>query len=150
MPERTIQEGSSPAVRLVDLRETPLDVAEVMAALGDEESGGLTVFVGRVRNHDHGLDVTGLEYSAHPTALAALRRVCADIAEQYDVHGVAALHRVGRLEIGDVAVVVATTASHRGDAFAASRALIDTLKAEVPIWKHQHFADGTDQWVGTP
>ncbi|MBO0846656.1 MAG: molybdenum cofactor biosynthesis protein MoaE [Nocardioides sp.] len=150
MPERTVQEGSSPAVRLVDLRETPLDVAEVMAALGDEESGGLTVFVGRVRNHDHGLDVTGLEYSAHPTALEALRRVCADIAEQYDVHGVAALHRVGRLEIGDVAVVVATTASHRGDAFAASRALIDTLKAEVPIWKHQHFADGTDQWVGTP
>ncbi len=69
---------------------------------------------------------------------------------EYDVHGVAAVHRVGTLGIGDIAVVVATTAAHRGDAFDASRALIDTLKAEVPIWKHQRFADGSDEWVGTP
>jgi molybdopterin synthase catalytic subunit len=140
----------SHAVRLVDLRETPLDVDEVLTALGDEESGGLTLFVGRVRNHDHGLGVLGLEYSAHPTALESLRRVCAGVAEEYDVHGVAAVHRVGRLEIGDIAVIVATTAAHRGDAFAASRALIDTLKSEVPIWKHQRFADGSTEWVGTP
>jgi molybdopterin synthase catalytic subunit len=139
-----------PAVRLVDLRETPLDVAEVVAALEDDESGGLTLFVGRVRNHDHGLGVEGLEYSAHPTALDALRRVCTEVAEQYDVHGVVAVHRVGRLAIGDIAVIVATTGAHRGEAFAASRALIDTLKAEVPIWKHQQFADGTQEWVGTP
>ena len=139
-----------PAVRLVDLRETPLDVAEVLEVLGDAESGGLTLFVGRVRNHDHGLDVEGLDYSAHPTALDALHRVCTEVAERYDVHGVAAVHRVGRLAIGDIAVIVATTASHRGEAFTASRALIDTLKAEVPIWKHQRFADGTDEWVGTP
>jgi molybdopterin synthase catalytic subunit len=146
----TVQPGLPPAVRLVDLRETPLDVAEVMASLDGPESGGLTLFVGRVRNHDHGLDVTGLEYSAHPTALATLRRVCADVAERYDVHGVAAVHRVGHLEIGDAAVIVATTASHRGEAFEASRALIDLLKAEVPIWKYQAFADGTTEWVGTP
>jgi molybdopterin synthase catalytic subunit len=139
-----------PAVRLVDLRETPLDVAEVVAALDDDGAGGLTLFVGRVRNHDHGLGVDGLEYSAHPTALDALRRVCVDVAEQYDVHGVVAVHRVGRLAIGDIAVIVATTAAHRGEAFTASRALIDTLKAEVPIWKHQEFADGTEEWVGTP
>ena len=82
-------------MRLVDLRETPLDVAEVLAALDDEASGGLTLFVGRVRDHDHGLDVRGLEYSAHPTALEALRRVCDRVAEEYDVHGVAAVHRVG-------------------------------------------------------
>ncbi|HET9841115.1 MAG TPA: molybdenum cofactor biosynthesis protein MoaE [Nocardioides sp.] len=138
------------AVRLVDLRETPLDVAEVVDALDDQGSGGLTLFVGRVRDHDHGLGVRGLEYSAHPTALEALRRVCADVAERYDVHAVAAVHRVGRLEIGDIAVVVATTSAHRGTAFDASRVLIDTLKAEVPIWKHQQFADGTEEWVGTP
>ena len=66
------------------------------------------------------------------------------------MHGVAAVHRVGRLEIGDIAVVVATSAAHRGEAFAASRALIDTLKDEVPIWKHQRFTDGSDEWVGTP
>jgi molybdopterin synthase catalytic subunit len=138
------------AVRLVDLREAPLDVAEVVDALDDQGSGGLTLFVGRVRDHDHGLGVRGLEYSAHPTALEALRRVCADVAERYDVHAVAAVHRVGRLAIGDIAVVVATTSAHRGTAFDASRVLIDTLKAEVPIWKHQQFADGTEEWVGTP
>ncbi len=138
------------AVRLVDLRETPLDVAEVVAALDDVAAGGLTLFVGRVRDHDHGLGVAELEYSAHPTALDALRRVCADVADRYEVLGVAAVHRVGRLAIGDLAVVVATTAAHRGEAFDASRALIDTLKAEVPIWKHQRFADGTEEWVGTP
>jgi len=137
-------------VRLVALRETPLEVAEVVAALDDQTSGGLTLFVGRVRDHDHGLGVRGLEYSAHPTALEALRRVCDRVAEEYDVHGVAAVHRVGRLEIGDIAVVVATSAAHRGEAFAASRALIDTLKDEVPIWKHQQFTDGSDEWVGTP
>jgi molybdopterin synthase catalytic subunit len=143
-------DAAASRVRLVGLRETPLDVAEVIASLDDDSSGGLTLFVGRVRDHDHGLDVTGLEYSAHPTALGALRRVCEDVAQRYDVQGVAAVHRVGRLEIGDLAVVVATTAAHRGDAFQASRALIDTLKAEVPIWKHQRFADGREEWVGTP
>jgi molybdopterin synthase catalytic subunit len=138
------------AVRLVALRETPLDVAEVVAALDDDASGGLTLFVGRVRDHDGGKDVTGLDYSAHPTALAKLREVCERIAEEHGVHGVAAVHRTGALGIGDIAVVVATSAAHRGDAFTASRALIDTLKAEVPIWKHQRFGDGTDEWVGTP
>jgi molybdopterin synthase catalytic subunit len=142
--------GATSAVRLVDLRETPLDLDEVVAALDDASSGGVTLFVGRVRDHDHGVDVRGLEYSAHPTALEALRRVCAEVAERYDVHAVAAVHRVGRLAVGDIAVIVATTAPHRGSAFDASRALIDTLKAEVPIWKHQLFADGTEEWVGTP
>ena len=137
-------------VRLVDLRETPLDVAEVVAALDDEASGGLTLFVGRVRDHDGGRDVDGLDYSAHPSALDKLREVCDRIADEYDVHGLAAVHRTGTLAIGDIAVVVATTSSHRGVSFEASRALIDTLKAEVPIWKHQRFEDGSDEWVGTP
>lgn len=141
---------SHSAVRLVDLRETPLDVAEVVAALDDDASGGLTLFVGRVRDHDGGRDVDGLDYSAHPSALDRMREVCERVALEYDVHGVAAVHRVGTLAIGDVAVVVATTAAHRGEAFAASKALIDTLKAETPIWKHQRFGDGSDEWVGTP
>ena len=141
---------STGAVRLIALRETPLDVEEVVAALDDEAAGGLTLFVGRVRDHDGGRDVTGLDYSAHPTAQAKLEEVCARIAEEYDVHGVAAVHRVGTLRIGDAAVIVATTAAHRGEAFAASKALIDTLKAEVPIWKHQRFADGDEEWVGSP
>lgn len=137
-------------VRLVDLRETPLQVEEVVTALDDPAAGGLTLFVGRVRDHDGGQGVIGLDYSAHPQALTRLREVCAQVAARHDLHGVAALHRVGSLAIGDIAVVVATTASHRGDAFTASRDLIDTLKAEVPIWKHQTYTDGTDSWVGTP
>lgn len=141
---------SHPALRLVDLRETPLDIGEVVAALDDDASGGLTLFVGRVRDHDGGKGVDGLDYSAHPTAREKLAEVCVRVAEEYDVQGVAAVHRTGSLAIGDIAVIVATTAAHRGEAFTASRALIDTLKAEVPIWKHQRFGDGTEEWVGSP
>ncbi|GGO77531.1 molybdenum cofactor biosynthesis protein MoaE [Nocardioides deserti] len=139
-----------PAVRLVGLRETALDVDEVLRSLDDDASGGLVLFVGRVRDHDGGKGVTGLDYSAHPTALAKLAEVCDRVAEEHDVHGVAAVHRVGSLAIGDAAVVVATASAHRGTAFEASRVLIDTLKDEVPIWKHQRFGDGTEEWVGSP
>ncbi|MGH3332794.1 MAG: molybdenum cofactor biosynthesis protein MoaE [Nocardioidaceae bacterium] len=137
-------------VRLVDIRESPLQVDEIVAALSDAAAGGLTLFVGTVRDHDENKSVTGLEYSAHPTALAQMREVAEGVAKEYDVLAVAAVHRVGRLAIGDAAVVVATASSHRGEAFEASRALIDELKATVPIWKHQLFADGSDEWVGTP
>lgn len=139
-----------PAVRLVAISDQPLSVVEVLDSLDDPTAGGLVLFVGRVRDHDHGQCVTGLSYSAHPTALDRLQAVCDRVAEEYDVTGVAAVHRVGDLAIGDLAVVVATTSGHRGSSFEASRALIDTLKAEVPIWKHQLFADGTDEWVGSP
>jgi len=139
-----------PVVRLCDIRETALDVQEVVAALADDASGGMTLFVGAVRDHDSGKDVTGLEYSAHPSALDRLRDVCDEVAEEYGVRALAAVHRTGTLRIGDAAVIVATATAHRGDAFEASRALIDRLKQTVPIWKHQVFADGTDEWVGTP
>jgi molybdopterin synthase catalytic subunit len=139
-----------PVVRLCDIRETALDVQEVVAALADDASGGLTLFVGAVRDHDGGKGVTGLEYSAHPTARDRLRDVCDEVAEEYGVRALAAVHRTGTLRIGDAAVVVATATAHRGDSFDATRALIDRLKQTVPIWKHQVFADGTDEWVGTP
>jgi molybdopterin synthase catalytic subunit len=142
--------GPRTVIRLVDLREAPLDVTEVLDALGDAASGGVTLFVGRVRDEDGGRAVEGLDYSAHPTAMQRMREVCERVAQEYDVRGIAAVHRTGRLAIGDVAVIVATSSGHRDEAFRASRALIDTLKAEVPIWKHQRFADGTDEWVGTP
>lgn len=137
-------------VRLADVRETPLDVAEVVDVLDDGAAGGLNLFVGRVRDHDGGKGVDGLEYAAHPSALERLRAVCARVADEHDVHGVAAVHRIGTLAIGDIAVIVATTASHRGESFTATRALIDQLKDEVPIWKHQSFRDGTEEWVGAP
>ncbi len=139
-----------PRVRLCAIRDEPLEVDEVLAALDDETSGGVTLFVGRVRDHDGGKGVTGLDYSAHPTALDKLREVCDRVAAEYDVQALAAVHRTGTLEIGDAAVIVATASAHRGTAFDASRALIDTLKSEVPIWKHQRFGDGTEEWVGSP
>lgn len=142
--------GDLPVVRLVDLRETSLDVAEVLDAIADPAAGGVDVFVGNVRDHDRDHGVTGLEYSAHPTALERLVEVTETVAKEYDVLAVAAVHRVGKLAIGDAAVVVATAAAHRGEAFEATRALIDRLKETVPIWKHQMFEDGSDEWVGTP
>ncbi|GAA1936190.1 molybdenum cofactor biosynthesis protein MoaE [Nocardioides marmoribigeumensis] len=141
---------TTPRVRLLDIRDVPLSVDEVAAAVADPAAGGTTVFIGAVRDHDSDKGVTGLEYSAHPSALDRLREVAERVASSYDIVALAAVHRVGRLAIGDLAVVVAVSAGHRGEAFDASRALIDDLKAQVPIWKHQVFTDGTEEWVGTP
>jgi len=141
---------AKPVLRLVDIRDTPLDVNEVVQAMSDAAAGGLTLFVGVVRDHDDNVGVTGLEYFAHPSALDRLQSVAEQVAKEYDVLALAAVHRTGSLAIGDAAVIVATAAAHRGEAFEASRALIDELKATVPIWKHQLFADGTEEWVGTP
>ncbi|HZJ07575.1 MAG TPA: molybdenum cofactor biosynthesis protein MoaE [Nocardioidaceae bacterium] len=149
-PGPTESGATRPVVRLVDIRANPLEVGEVVDALADAAAGGLTLFVGAVRDHDENKGVNALEYSAHPTALQKLRDVTEKVAREYDVLAVAAVHRTGPLAIGDAAVIVATAAAHRGEAFEASRALIDQLKATVPIWKHQVFADGTDEWVGTP
>jgi molybdopterin synthase catalytic subunit len=137
-------------VRLVDLRESALDLAEVDAVLAGNSSGGVTVFVGRVRDRDGGRPVTGLDYSAHPTALGVMQRIVASVASEYAVDGLAAVHRLGTLAIGEAAVIVGACAAHRDRSFAAARALIDRIKAEVPIWKHQHFSDGSEEWVGTP
>jgi molybdopterin synthase catalytic subunit len=108
------------------------------------------VFVGAVRDHDDDRIVDRLSYSAHPSALDQLRQVADRVAAAHPVIGLAAVHRVGDLQIGDLAVVVAVSCAHRGDAFDACRELIDELKSTVPIWKHQHFRDGTEEWVGTP
>ncbi len=135
---------------LVDLRSAVLSVEEVLAAVEDPAAGGVVSFTGLVRASDGGRSVTSLEYSAHPSALARMQEVVAAVAFDLEVVRVAALHRVGLLEIGDVAVVVAASAAHRDQAFEAARRLIDDIKAQVPIWKHQLFTDGIEEWVGTP
>jgi molybdopterin synthase catalytic subunit len=137
-------------VRLIAVREAELSVDEVRAAVADRRGGGIALFAGAVRDSDHDRGVSGLSYTAHPSAEAELRRVAEAIAEKFGVLAVAAVHRVGDLAIGDLAVVVAVSCPHRAEAFDACRALIDELKASVPIWKHQHFTDGTSEWVGTP
>ncbi|WP_304451729.1 molybdenum cofactor biosynthesis protein MoaE [Nocardiopsis sp. YSL2] len=140
-------------ITIAAVRETPLSVDEVLDAVTDERAGGTAVFIGTVRDHDHGRDVAGLAYSAHPTVEAQLRVIMEKVLSDTSAPGrpvlrMAAVHRVGRLEIGDRAVVVAAAAAHRQEAFEACRRLIDDLKAQVPIWKHQSFEDGADEWVG--
>ena len=137
-------------VRLIAVRESELSVDEVRAAVADPAAGGIALFAGAVRDTDHDQGVTALSYSAHPSAAAELRRVAEVVAEKYPVIGIAAVHRVGDLAIGDLAVVLAVSCPHRAEAFDACRDLIDILKASVPIWKHQRFDDGTTEWVGSP
>jgi molybdopterin synthase catalytic subunit len=135
-------------IRLLAIRDRPLSVDEVFSAVEDGSAGGTALFVGTVRNHDGGKNVTRLGYSAHPTAERELRRVAEKVAARHPVRALAAVHRVGDLTIGDLAVVVAVSCDHRAEAFAACRRFIDDLKAEVPIWKHQIFSDDTEEWVG--
>jgi len=137
-------------VRLIGVRESELSLDEVRAAVADPAAGGIALFAGAVRDADNDKSVIGLSYSAHPTAEAELLRVAEQIAEKFKITAVAAVHRVGDLDIGDLAVVAAVSCPHRAEAFDACRALIDELKASVPIWKHQRFADGTSEWVGSP
>jgi len=141
---------TSGAIRLLEVRDSPLSVDEVFAAVSDPAAGGVAIFVGTVRSLDAGRGVTGLGYSAHPSADAELRSVAEEVVSAHPVLALAAVHRVGDLVVGDLAVVVGVACAHRGDAFTACRALIDELKSRVPIWKHQVFDDGEDEWVGLP
>lgn len=137
-------------IRLLAVREEPLSVDEVLAAAADPAAGGTVVFIGTVRDEDSGKSVDALGYSAHPSVDDALRTVAERVVTEHPVIALAAVHRVGDLAVGDLAVVVAASCAHRGAAFEAARQLIDDLKATVPIWKHQTFADGSDEWVGLP
>lgn len=138
----------SEADLLVGIRDTPLSVEECLAAVTRPAAGGVGLFVGVVRESDHGRPVVDLEYSAHPDALDRLREVAQHIAGQFPVAAIAAVHRVGRLDIGEIAVIVAVSCPHRGEAMDAAHRLIDDLKSTVPIWKQQTYSDGETEWVG--
>ena len=131
------------------MRDAPLSVDEVLAAVADPAAGGTVVFTGQVRDHDQGRPVTRLSYTAHAAAESEMRRLAEKVAAGSGALAVAAVHRSGELAIGDLAVVVAVSCPHRGDAFTACQALIDEIKASVPIWKNQHFTDGSSEWVGS-
>lgn len=114
------------------------------------EAGAVVSFAGVVRNHDGGRTVLRLEYSAHPSAAETLFEVLAEVAgSSAGVRAIAASHRIGPLELGDAALVVAVAADHRGAAFQTCERLVDTIKERIPVWKHQFFADGTDEWVNS-
>jgi len=111
----------------------------------------VVTFAGVVRDHDSGKGVIDLEYESHPTAKTVIEEVAADVAARHaGVRALAVSHRVGPLAIGDVALACAVAAEHRQEAFAACADLVDDVKARLPIWKHQTFTDGTDEWVNCP
>ncbi|AMO59617.1 molybdenum cofactor biosynthesis protein [Mycolicibacterium phlei] len=133
-----------------DLSELPIDLGEHEALVADAAAGAVVSFAGVVRNHDGGRSVTRLEYSAHPTAAKTLAEVAAEVAAQATgVRAIAVSHRIGDLEIGDAALVAAVAADHRAAAFQTCARLVDVVKERLPVWKHQFFADGTDEWVNS-
>jgi molybdopterin synthase catalytic subunit len=139
--------GDAHAVVFGSVTDGPIDEAAIETLVMTAGDGALVTFRGVVRNHDHGLAVHSLEYSAHPDAERFLRECCETIARDTGLT-VAAVHRTGPLSIGDVALFAAVAAPHRGEAFAACEALVDLIKLRVPIWKRQNLADGATEWVG--
>ena len=137
-------------ITIAEVSDAGLDLAGHEAAVSDPRAGAVVSFQGVVRDHDHGRGVTLLEYEGHPTAEAVLREVAAEIATDPEVYAVAVSHRIGVLKIGDVALVAAVSTAHRAAGFAACARLVDEVKARLPIWKRQVFADGTEEWVNCP
>jgi molybdopterin synthase catalytic subunit len=136
-----------PDVRRADVVDAPMSVRDVESLVSGPDAGAVVTFSGDVRDHDHGRSVARLEYEGHPTAAHVLAQVAQAVAERHDVIAVAVMHRVGPLAIGDSALVAAVSSAHRKEAFAACADLVDEVKAHLPVWKHQVFTDGTDEWV---
>lgn len=130
------------------LRSEPLSLDEVIARIAHPGAGGITTFVGVVRDHNDGLPIALLEYEAYPSmAVAEMTRIVDDIEAQIPGVRLAVQHRIGSLHVGETAVICAASAPHRGEAFRGCRLLIDQIKARVPIWKREHGPDGP-YWVG--
>jgi len=136
-------------VRHARIENEPLSLDAHLALVDDARMGAEVSFVGRVRDHDPDAAsaVVALEYTAHPDAEATLRRLAERAVGDTDAV-VAVSHRIGRLEVGQAAVVIAVAAAHRGEAFEVCRMLIEAIKAELPVWKRQVEADGTTAWKG--
>jgi molybdopterin synthase catalytic subunit len=145
------------------LSAEPISVDQAIAAVESDTAGAVVSFSGVVRNHDGGKPVERLSYSAHPTAHQVMADVVAALVaehapdgkpgsepgtEQHQPVRIWAAHRIGMLQVGDPALVCAVSAAHRGQAFEVCSELVDRIKAQVPIWKEQYFADGTVEWVG--
>lgn len=135
---------------MIRVTTEPLDVAQHEKEVADPRAGAVVSFTGVVRDHDHGRAVTALTYEAHPSAEEVLREVVAEISSDPDVYAVAVSHRFGPLAIGEVALAAAVSTAHRAAAFNACARLVDLVKQRIPIWKHQRFADGTEEWVNCP
>jgi molybdopterin synthase catalytic subunit len=132
------------------IQEEPLDLLFHVEHVSSPVAGAVATFAGLVRDHDPSVDgrVVALEYSAHPDAAETLRRIADDVAAGDDILGVAVSHRIGHLEVGQAAIVAAVASAHRAAAFDACRRLVETVKAELPVWKREILEDGSHIWVG--
>ena len=130
--------------------EQALDLQFHVEHVSDPRAGAVATFVGLVRDHDPSVEgrVVGLDYTAHPDAQAVLERLASAAAESEDVIGIAVSHRVGHLAVGEAAIVAAVSTAHRAEAFDVCRALVETVKAELPVWKREVLEDGSHVWVG--
>ncbi len=134
-------------VHLAEVTQVPIDSQALKTLVSGPTIGAVVLFSGDVRNHDHGRSVVSLTYEGHPSAQEVLSEIVRDFAAVSDVTAIAAVHRIGEIPIGVAALVVAVGSAHRGDAFTAAGALVDLIKEKLPVWKHQFFSDGTDEWV---
>jgi molybdopterin synthase catalytic subunit len=133
-----------------EVTEVPFSIAEHEALVAHRSAGAVVSFAGVVRDHDGGRRVLELEYVAHPSAGKVLEEIAAEFAAMDYVEAVAVSHRTGSLDIGDTALACAVSTAHRAQAFALCAQLVDEVKARLPIWKRQVFADGGEEWVDCP
>ena len=130
------------------LTEEIIDLPRLIAAVSGIDCGAVTLFVGTVRNENEGRSVTGIEYNAYrEMAERELGRIVDESGHRFDGVRVALLHRLGYLMVGEASVAIAVAHPHRAKALDASRYIIEALKKRVPIWKREHYEDGTREWV---
>lgn len=137
-------------VIFAEISDQPLDVAELASRVSHDAAGASVTFSGVVRNHDLGQAVDSIEYSSHPLAGEIIATLATEISGREGVRAVGIVHRVGHLQVGDIAMVAVVAAEHRGQAFSATSDLVDEVKARLPVWKKQHFSDGHTEWTGLP
>ena len=131
----------------VTLMAGTISSADCIARVESDSCGAIVTFVGNVRAFDHGKEIASLSYEIHPSTETTLNAVVHEVAERHKVKHVLVAHRYGEIPIGESAFIVSVSSEHRAEAFAACIEMVDEVKARIPIWKHQIFADGTDEWV---
>ena len=127
--------------------DAPVHIQELSKLVANPHSGAVVTFCGDVRDHDGGKEVASLLYEIHPSAPEQIKVITQSVMGRFEIEKVAVAHRYGDIAIGETAFAVAVSAAHRQAAFDACAAIVDEVKAKLPIWKHQKFTDGTDQWV---
>jgi molybdopterin synthase catalytic subunit len=129
------------------ITDAPVHIQELSKLVANPHSGAVVTFCGDVRDHDGGKEVASLLYEIHPSAPEQIKLITESIIGRFEIEKVAVAHRYGDIAIGETAFAVAVSAAHRQAAFDACAAIVDEVKAKLPIWKHQKFTDGSDEWV---